>query len=68
MFKNRSFNVKMVKDENPVQPNENFRHNVYALEAAVRDNVKPIALAVSYMIGAKTLSEIALHIAKTKIK
>lgn len=67
MFKNRSFNVKMVKDQTPTQ-DVTVGNSIDAVNHMIAETAKPMALAIAYVIGAKTLSEVVLHIAKTKIK
>lgn len=69
MFKNRSFNVKMVKDTDPVNTYDTtVGGSLDAINELIAKNVKPVAVAVVAVVGAKTLSEILLHTARTYIK
>lgn len=68
MFKNRSLQVKVVKDPTTTFNENNMEKNLYAINDMIAQNAKPIALAASFVIGTKTLSEIVLHITKTRIK
>lgn len=70
MFKNRSFQVKVVKD--PVPEVNTYDTTVGgsldAVNELIAKNVKPVAIAVVAVIGSKTASEILLHAARTYIK
>lgn len=68
MFKNRSIQVKMVKDSETPAYDVTVGDSLDAINQLIAENVKPIASAVAMVIGAKTFSEIAIHIAKTYIK
>lgn len=72
MFKNRSIQVKVVKDEkmnNPYdQENETFEHRVYAAGAAVKDTMKGcfktvMAGVITYIV-ADTIRQVSIEIAK----
>lgn len=67
MFKNRAFQVKMVKDETPTY-DTTVGGSVDAVNELIATNAKPVAVAALLVIGAKTLSQIAVHAAKTYIK
>lgn len=67
MFKNRSIQVKMVKDETPTY-DTTVGDTTDAIKELIADSAKPAAVAVALVIGAKTLQQIAVHAAKTYIK
>lgn len=69
MFKNRSFNVKMVKDDPALDSECNQAHlDASEINTILTHQVKQVAIAVGGVMVAKTLSEIAIHAAKTYIK
>jgi len=67
MFKNKHFQVKVVKDDTPTYDTTVGDHTDAVSELIAR-NTKPIAVATVCVIAAKTLSQIAVHAAKTYIK
>jgi hypothetical protein len=67
MFKNRSIQMKVVKDETPTY-DVTVGDTLDAVSEMIAKNVKPVAVAVAAVIASKTLSEIAIHTAKTYIK
>lgn len=67
MFKNRAFQVKMVKDETPTY-DTTVGDTTDAIKELIAESAKPAAVAVAFVIGAKTLQQIAVHAAKTYIK
>lgn len=67
MFKNRAFQVKVVKDETPTY-DTTVGGSLDAINDMISSNAKPVTIAVVSVLAAKTLSEIVLHTARTYIK